>query len=288
MTNIFESLRNKREKGYKRTMVVIGVLLWIAIVLAIYNHWNDAGAGRIVRMYVGYGVAIAIFYVIAAAFYRASAFGNMVLLSNEQFPEFHAMVVQASQEVGLSEPPKTFIYNSNGIFNAYARRIFGGRYVFLTGALVEANNDAQVRFVIGHELGHHAAGHLNPWINTLKLPAYLVPFLGKAYSRSREYTCDSIGAYLSKDLHASRGALQMLGCGCRRLNASMNANAFMAQEKMVPPIFGFFTEILRTHPRLTRRIAAINRTVTGHLHGGSGSVVVEPQLNIDARTTQSE
>ncbi|CAB3663167.1 hypothetical protein LMG24076_01555 [Trinickia soli] len=26
---------------------------------------------------------------------------------------------------------------------------------------------------------------------------------------------------------------------------------------MVPPIFGFLTEISRTHPRLTRRVAAI-------------------------------
>jgi Zn-dependent protease with chaperone function len=38
----------------------------------------------------------------------------------------------------------------------------GSRYVFLTSALVEATNDAQVRFVVGHEIGHHAAGHLNP------------------------------------------------------------------------------------------------------------------------------
>jgi hypothetical protein len=27
---------------------------------------------------------------------------------------------------------------------------------------------------------------------------------------------------------------------------------------MVPSIFGFLTEIFRTHPRLTRRVAAIN------------------------------
>jgi hypothetical protein len=37
----------------------------------------------------------------------------------------------------------------------------------------------------------------------------------------------------------------------------MNSNAFMAQEKRMPPIFGFLTEIFRTHPRLTRRVAAI-------------------------------
>jgi Zn-dependent protease with chaperone function len=280
MTNTFDLLRNKREKPYQWVMIVIGVLLWFAIAQAIYNHWNDPKAGHFIHLYVGYGIAVAIFYWLASAAYRASAFGNMVLLSNEQFPEFHAMIVEASREIGLSEPPKTFIYNSNGMFNAFARRLLGGRYVFLTGALVEANSDAQVRFVIGHELGHHAAGHLNPWINGLKLPAHVVPFLGNAYSRSREYTCDSIGAYLSKDTHASRGALQMLGCGCRRLNASMDSNAFMAQEKMVPPIFGFLTEICRTHPRLTRRVAAINNSVANHAPGGFENASREPQFNV--------
>jgi Zn-dependent protease with chaperone function len=161
------------------------------------------------------------------------------------------MVVAGSQEIGLPEPPKTFLYNSNGLLNAFARRLLRGRYVFLTSALVDATSDAQVRFVIGHELGHHAAGHLNPWMNTLKLPGYLIPFLGPAYSRSREYTCDTIGAYLSKDFAASRSSLQMLGCGCRRLN-----------QAMVPTIFGFLTEIFRSHPRLTRRVAAIQEAIT--------------------------
>jgi Zn-dependent protease with chaperone function len=286
MGNTFDLLRNKREKAYQWIMIVIGVLLWIAIARALYNHWNDPKAGHIIRLYAGYGVAFAIFYWLASAAYRASAFGNMVLLGTAQFPEFHAMVVEASREIGLSEPPKTFIYNSNGILNAFARRLLGGRYVFLTGALVEANSDAQVRFVIGHELGHHAAGHLNPWINALKLPAHAVPFLGKAYSRSREYTCDSIGAYLSKDTHASRSALQMLGCGCRRLNTSMDSNAFMAQEKLVPPIFGFLTEICRTHPRLTRRVAAINSSVASHTHSGYDSAPREPQFNGGSHTLE--
>jgi hypothetical protein len=97
-----------------------------------------------------------------------------------------------------------------------------------------------------------------------------------------------IGAYLSKDAHASRGALQMLGCGCRRLNASMNSSAFMAQEKMVPPIFGFLTEIFRTHPRLTRRVAAINSNVASHASGGFGSAPQEPQFSLGSQTLDSK
>ncbi|HEY1607833.1 MAG TPA: M48 family metallopeptidase [Paraburkholderia sp.] len=276
MQKSVQAFRSNGEKFYQWIMVVVGALLWIIIGLYTRSHWANPKTGHFVHMYVGYGIAIAVFYWISGTAYRATAFGNMILLGPRQFPELHTMVVEGSQKIGLNEPPKTFIYNSNGIFNAFARRLLGGRYVFLTSALVDASSDAQVRFVLGHELGHHAAGHLSPWLNLLKSPAHLVPFLGKAYSRSREYTCDNIGAYLSANAHASRSALQMLGCGCRRLNASMNCDAFIAQEQMVPGLFGFLTEINRTHPRLTRRVAAINANITRDMMPG----LSEPEFRI--------
>lgn len=264
MSDIVDKLRNGKEKIYHSLALVVGLVLWGLIAWGV---WAGLTSGKpmislMVADYLFYAVLVGLFIFLSSAAYRANAFGNMVLLGPNQFPDLHAMVVAGSKELGLKEAPKAFLYNSNGLFNAFARRLLGGRYVFLTSALVDANSDEQVRFVIGHEIGHHAAGHLNPWLNFVKLPAHLVPFLMSAYSRSREYSCDSIGAYLSKDPAASRGALQMLGCGCRRLNASMNCEAFLAQEAMVPPVFGFLTEIFRSHPRLTRRVAAIKNATT--------------------------
>ncbi len=264
MSTIVDKLRSKRERTYNVVTLVIGIALWPILVLSVLAGLSNPATSAIIGVYVGYGLLIWLSYYFASLFYRASAFGNMVLLGPKQFPELYEMVVAGSQELGFKQPPRTFLYNSNGIFNAFARQLLGGRYVFLTSALVEANSDQQVRFVIGHELGHHAAGHLNGWLNFLRAPSQVVPFLGAAYSRSREYTCDGIGAHLSKDLTASRGALQMLGCGCRRLNQTMNCEAFMAQEALVPPVFGFLNEIFRGHPRLTRRVAAISeRTMNG-------------------------
>lgn len=259
MLKLADRLRTNKEKIYGVLMVAFGAVLWVLIAWGIWAGLKSSNPQSVTltRLCVEYAIAFGAFYFISSAFYRATAFGNMILLGPQQFPELHAMVVAAAEELGMTEPPKAFLYNSNGLVNAFARRLLGGRYVFLTSALVEANNDEQVRFVIGHELGHHAAGHLNPWMNFIRLPAYVVPFLQAAYSRAREYTCDKIGAYLSKDVAVSRSSLQMLGCGCRRLNQTMNCGAFMAQEAMVPPIFGFLSEIFRSHPRLTRRVSAI-------------------------------
>lgn len=263
MSNIADRLRSSPEKTYGVATLVVGALLWPLVVLGVLAALGSTASGvaALVGVYLFYGLLIWFGYFIAGLVYRANAFGNMILLGPKQFPELYEMVVSGSQALGFKDPPKTFLYNANGLFNAFARRVLGGRYVFLTSALVEADSDEQVRFVIGHELGHHAAGHLNGWLNVLRGPAHLVPFLMAAYSRSREYTCDSIGAHLSKDLVASRSSLQMLGCGCRRLNETMSCEAFMAQEAMVPPVFGFLNEICRSHPRLTRRVAAINERI---------------------------
>jgi Zn-dependent protease with chaperone function len=266
MSAIVKKLRNGKEKTYQILTLALGILIWPLLLLGVLVALGGGNpeVSAVVGAYVVYGLLIWLFVYLASLFYRASAFGNMALLGPAQFPELYEMVVAGASELGFKQPPKTFLYNSNGLFNAFARRIFGGNYVFLTSALVDASSNEQVKFVIGHELGHHAAGHLNGWLNFLRAPSQVVPFLNAAYSRSREYTCDSIGAYLSKDLSASRSALQMLGCGCRRLNTTMSCEAFMAQEGMVPPVFGFLNEIFRGHPRLTRRVAAISeRTLLG-------------------------
>jgi Zn-dependent protease with chaperone function len=253
MSTTINTFRHKREKIYQVLMLATGVLLW-AILVRLFL--SPAGL-RLLSVVFFYAVAFFVYYLLAPLFYRAHAYGNMILIGPTQFPELHDMVVTASRDIGLPKPPVAFLYNSNGLINAFARRVLGSRYVFLTSALVEATNDAQVRFVVGHEIGHHAAGHLNPWLNFLKLPAHMVPFLPDAYSRSREYTCDTIGAHLARDTVSSCSALQMLGCGCKRLNQSMNCDAFMEQERQVPALFGFLNEIFRSHPRLTRRVRAI-------------------------------
>ncbi|HTI68251.1 MAG TPA: M48 family metallopeptidase [Caulobacteraceae bacterium] len=240
-------------------MLVLGAVLWAFIAWGVWYALTGGSsrAKTAVLVYGFYALAFVAFYWISSAVYRATAFGNMILLGSNQLPELHAMVLDGARALGMKQAPKTFLFNSNGLINAFARRLLGGRYVFLTSGLVDCNDDQQVRFVIGHELGHHAAGHLDPVTNIIKLPAYVIPFLQPAYSRAREYTCDSIGAHLAESREISRGALQMLGCGCARLNQQMNCEAFMAQEAMVPPIFGFISEIFRSHPRLTRRVLAL-------------------------------
>ena len=248
--------RYPREGLYGALLSVSGAILWmifVAIMGGLFLH------GRTVFVvYASYIIGFALLLVVSALFFRAHIYGHYVLVGPAQFPHLYEAVVEGAARLGLSPVPVAFVYNSNGLLNAFARRLFGRRFVFLTSALIEIETDAQVRFVIGHELGHHAAGHLNPYRNLLRLPGHLVPFLGRAYSRRRELTCDRVGAYLSEDLHACRSALGMLACGCQRLNASLDCEAIEAQERLVPGFMGWLTLIFSRYPRTTQRVAAIS------------------------------
>ena len=183
--------------------------------------------GSILVVVLEFSILLLIF-LLGAANYWAYIFGHYVLIGPTQFPHLHKMVNDGAAAIQLRRVPKAFVYNANGLMNAFAIRLLGGPYVMLTASLIDADTDAQARFVIGHELGHHAAGHLNFRTNLFRWPGHMVPFLGAADSHARERTCDRVGAHLSGDTAASRGALQMLACGSARLNAVMKSDAFKA------------------------------------------------------------
>ena len=252
-----KSFRSPRENPYNYLMIVIGLTCWLGLVRHALNKAPILNIPQLQKPWLMILLALYVLTCMLGWLYRATAFGNMTLLSEQQCPKLYQMVKEGALQLGLKKVPTAFLYNSNGLLNAFARRMWGGNYVFLTSALVDVTDDEQVRFVIGHELGHIAAGHLDTIANFVKYPAFFIPFLGKAYSSAREYTCDAIGAHLSNNEKASCQALQLLGCGCKRFSLAIDTQAFAAQEQLVPPMSGFIHEILSTHPRLTRRVLAI-------------------------------
>jgi Zn-dependent protease with chaperone function len=249
-----KAIRHPREKVYGTLMLIIGVLLWAVLISGLFFE-NSRVHLIVPAIYLGLFLLVSF---CARALVRAYMFGHHVMVGPEQFPAIHAIAAADAQRLGLSEVPSVFVYNSSGVMNAFAIRLIGRkRYIWLASALIDADDTDQLRFIIGHELGHHVAGHLNTIPFLLRLPAYIVPFLGAAYSRGRELTCDRIGASIVQNAEIARTALQMLACGSAKLNSQMNSAAFSAQEQLVPPIAGFLVKISATHPRTTRRVEAV-------------------------------
>ena len=85
-------------------------------------------------------------------------------------------------------------------------------------------------------------------------PSTLFPFLGAAYSRACEYTCDRFGAYYQRD--GAVGGLLVLAAG-KKLYRQVDAEEFGNQQATERGFWIWFAEILSSHPNLPKRVKAI-------------------------------
>lgn len=245
-----EMLRHPKEKFYRTLCLIFGAIIWTLLLLSTFLS---------ILIFL---IPIALVLWITGKFFQASVFGNGVNVNEHQYPEINQIVKESAQRLDLKVLPKTFIINAQGMTNALTVKYLTGRYVVLFSDLIDLlweddQQKNQIRFVIAHELAHHAAGHTNFWSNLLMKPAMFIPFLGAAYSRARELTCDRIAAALVQDQKACTNALISIVSGSRELITLTNKTAFINQEHQVPSGFGFFQEILSSHPRMTKRVIAI-------------------------------
>ncbi|EWG10594.1 M48 family metallopeptidase [Cytobacillus firmus] len=184
---------------------------------------------------------------------------NGVRISEKQFPEIYEKAVLTAKEMGLQNLPDIYVIESEGVLNAFATRFFRRNMVVLYSGifeLVERGAEKEVLFVLAHEFAHLKRKHVI--ISLLLLPAMWVPFLGNAYLRACEYTCDRYAAYYIKSFEASRDALTMLAIG-KDLYRKVDKQAYTEQLQTETGFFVWMNEKLSTHPHLPKRIYALSK-----------------------------
>jgi Zn-dependent protease with chaperone function len=171
-------------------------------------------------------------------------------------PELYQRVVEISQRIGMKTVPDVYLRESGGILNAFATKFGSAKFVVLYSDLVKAcgDNVDALDFIIAHELGHIHRGHLNRrW---LLAPAMIIPFLGSAYSRACEYTCDRFGFQAASDRNRSLDGLCVLAAGPQFV-PMVNRREFAAQGRDLNTAFMKLGGWFATHPPLAQRLAAL-------------------------------
>ncbi len=245
------TLRHPKENFYRILCMVVGGLIWTTLLIGT------------VFSIVLFLIPMAIVLWVTERFFRASIYGNSVMVSENQYAKVNALVKKTANGLGLKDTPATFVVNSDGIINAVAIKFLSKKYILLFSNLVDIlwdeDNQDKLNYVIAYELAHHAAGHTNFWINILIKPAMFIPYLGAAYSRSCILTADRIAASYINNEEACVDALVTITSGSRELVSQTSRDAFIQQEAIVPGFFGFLQEILASHPRMTKRMIAIHK-----------------------------
>ncbi|MBM7368435.1 M48 family metallopeptidase [Gordonia hydrophobica] len=210
---------------------------------------------------------------------------NGIQMSPTQFPEGYRMVVEAAARYGMEYVPDAFVVSGNGQINAFASGHGFRRYVVIYSDLFEVGGRARspeaLEFVIGHEVGHIAAGHVSYWRQLFSSVIMGVPFLGALLSRAQEYTADNYGYYTRPDGgHAAIGLL----AGGKYLLGAVDFDQFADRATHDRGFFVTVANALSSHPVLTWRAAALrDRTRAGaillrprNIVRGIGSGAVTP------------
>ncbi|MDO8582018.1 MAG: M48 family metallopeptidase [bacterium] len=203
-----------------------------------------------------FGIAIAVIILmigfVAHGLFIGTIRSNAIRVSEKQFPEIDALTKELTQAIGLKKVPAVYILESGGFLNAFATRFLRKDFVILFSEVVELayeeGKDA-LAFVIAHELAHLKCRHIL-W-QKLLWGAWIIPYLGAAYSRACELTCDRYGAYYRKEgaLHG----LLALAAG-KRLYRQVNHEEILAQAERERGFWVFYATIFSTHPPLIHRV----------------------------------
>lgn len=220
---------------------IFSSLFWLFLIVSIFG--------------VLYGLVGLAFGLVSHAIFLAYVKGNGVRVSPQQFPDLYERCQKASRQLGLAAPPEIYLIQAGGALNAFATKLLNRKFVVIYSDLVDECQDPRhLEFVIGHEMGHLAAGHL-AW-NAFLWPFMLVPWLGPGYLRAREYTSDRCGFAVVGDLDASMRGLAVLAAGGRHA-ARIDLKAFMEQRLATGAFWSAVLELNSSHPYLCKRVAAI-------------------------------
>ncbi|WP_084435989.1 M48 family metallopeptidase [Aldersonia kunmingensis] len=183
---------------------------------------------------------------------------NGVRMSPTQFPEGHRLVVEAAERFGMARVPDAYVVLGNGQINAFASGHGLRRFVVVYSDLFEIGGAARdpdaLAFVIGHEVGHIAAGHTSYWRQLGMFAAPFLPFLGQALYRAQEYTADNHG--FCNRPQGGPGAMATLAAG-KYLNRVVGFDEFADRAWDERGFFVWLVNGLATHPVLTWRANAL-------------------------------
>jgi Zn-dependent protease with chaperone function len=225
----------------------LAMLLSLPIIAAIFV--SVAGL-----VYLGIFIVILFFGHMAAIAYIR---GSGIRVTPNHFADLYQMVENSCQRIGINKIPEIYILQGNGLLNAMATKFAFTKFLVIYSSLLDAcdDNKGARAMVIGHELGHIKAGHLR-W-SWLIWPGLLVPFLGNALSRAREYTADRYGAACATNVDAAIAGLVILAGG-KKIAKDVSLEAYTAQIKTINTGFMRIGEWMFTHPTLVRRICALD------------------------------
>ncbi|MCB1683798.1 MAG: M48 family metallopeptidase [Pseudomonadales bacterium] len=164
---------------------------------------------------------------------RRRLLSTSVRLSARMAPDLHEMARECVERLEIDIEPELYVFASPQ-FNAMCFKPEEKHlYVMFSSSLIEGFDENELKFVVGHELGHHAYRHHDIPIGlVLQGNARPDPKLALSlftWSRYAEISADRAGAHCARDIKAVSRALFKLASGLTGTTIDFHLDDFLAQ-----------------------------------------------------------
>ncbi len=179
-------------------------------------------------------------------------------------PPLYALVheCQAKLQPGTVD---VFVVPSNQL-NAYTFGFSEPRVVVLYSALLQVMDEDELKFILGHEMGHVALGHT--WLNTLLggmagVPvglgaAVIITFAFRWWNRECEFSSDRAGLLACGE--PRKAITAMVKLVAREADTPQEiAQVLRALDRQDDSLTSVLAQSMSTHPMLIQRINAIQK-----------------------------
>ena len=245
--NPIDNLRDRSEGTARTLCLIFGIILFIGLLCA-----------------GGIGIAILIigFFTWVLGFLVAARLkGGAVLITPQSWPELHAIVEEAKAKLGVSDA-KAYVAQDNA-FNAFATRLAGRNFIVLNSGAVDTllrkGKIEDLKFLVGHECGHVALGHVSFWGGTVPHLASLVYPLYAWYRRCQEHSADRCGLWCAGNRTDAHRSIAVLAGGSE-MGSRLNVNAVSAQwNEIRDETWIMIARYYSEYPHTTERILLVHQ-----------------------------
>lgn len=205
-----------------------------------------------------------------------------VLLNRAITPRIFRLIEEVFTTLHLTDPFEVFAVKNQDL-NAFAdldhEQATPVRLIAITSAALESLDDGEIRFLIGHELGHHLFHHsdLMGLFNTdpdnprLTVLPYLGECLFLRWRKKAELSADRIGLIAAGSFQDAAGALIKSGYGLSGKNLNLDLQSLLGQIESIRESPELVEATFRSHPLLPLRLEALRLFHAAWESGWNGS-----------------
>ncbi|ACY97129.1 peptidase M48 Ste24p [Thermomonospora curvata DSM 43183] len=247
-----------------------------------YEHPADRSALVALRSLTGFDTVLRrLSGMFSERALRLMFLGGAVRVGDDQFRNIHDMVRDAAYILDFDEVPELYVVQDP---TPNAMTIGSGKpFIVLSTGLIELLDDEELRYVVGHEVGHILSGHAVyrtmlliltslgarlAWLPLGNLAIGAIVIGLQEWQRKAELSADRAGLLTSQDPDAVKRALMKIAGGPRL--AEMNTDAFHRQAREYDAagdvrdgLLKFLNLLQRSHPYPVVRFAEIDKWASG-------------------------